>query len=104
MHIFRYQEKFTNIYSTNNLYKFQFSLIRVTCPAHLILLDLLIYLAESINHAAPRYAVVSTLPSLHPSSVQIFSSAPCSLTPSVYVPPLMSETKFNTNIEPQKKL
>jgi hypothetical protein len=31
-------------------------------------------------------------PSLHLSSVRIFSSAPCSQTPSVYVPPLMWET------------
>jgi hypothetical protein len=31
--------------------------------------------------------IVSILPSPHPSSVQISSSAPCSQTPSVYIPP-----------------
>jgi hypothetical protein len=58
----------------------------------------------SKSHDVPRYAVFSILPSPHPSSVQIASSAPCSQTSSVYVPPLMSETKFHIRTKPQLKL
>jgi hypothetical protein len=59
---------------------------------------------KSTNHEAPFYAIFFTLLSFHPSLAQIFSSAPCSKAPSVYVPPLMSETKFHTQTEPQAKL
>jgi hypothetical protein len=87
-------------FPTNNLYTFLFSPIRSTCPTHLILLNfrILIILGEEY-----KYAVFSTLPSLHLSSVQIVPSAPCSQKLSVYVPLLMSEAMFHTHIEPQAK-
>jgi hypothetical protein len=61
-----------------------------------------LYLQKSASYEAPRYAVFSNLLSLHPSSVQMIST-PCSQTHSVYVLPLMSETKFDTHIEVQEK-
>jgi hypothetical protein len=60
---------------------------------------MLLCLAKSTSYETPHYAAFSNLLLFHPASVQIFSSAPCSQTPSVCVPPLMPETKFHTHSE-----
>jgi hypothetical protein len=55
------------------------------CPSHPPQLDYSNYTWRrvQITKLLVIYAVFSTLPSPHPSSVQISSSAPCSQTPSV---------------------
>jgi len=71
---------------TKILYEFLSSPMCTTCPAHLILLDFIIlYMVKCTNYEVPHYAVFSSLLLLSPSYVQIFSSALCSQTPSVYV-------------------
>jgi hypothetical protein len=75
------------------------------CPSHPPWLHHSIYtwrIAGPINYEA-HYVDFCSLLALHLSSVQIFSSAPCSQIPSVYVPPLMLETKFDSHTEPQAK-
>jgi hypothetical protein len=48
-------------------------------------------LERSKNREVPRYAVFSTILLPHPPLVQISSSATCSQTPSVHVPPLVRD-------------
>jgi hypothetical protein len=66
--------------------------MRATCPAHLILLDLitLTYSVKNIVCEVHHYAIFSTI-SLLPFQVQISSSTLCSQKPSVYVPPSKCE-------------
>jgi hypothetical protein len=52
-------------YPTNVLYAFLLVRIRATCPAYLILLDLIILII--LGDEVPHYAVFSNFPSLHPS-------------------------------------
>jgi hypothetical protein len=60
------------------------------CPSHSPWLDHYTKLYFEKSTSSPQYAVFSNLLSLHLSSVQ---------TPSVYVPPSMSVTKFHTHTE-----
>jgi hypothetical protein len=49
-------------------------------------------MVQSISYKPPHYTVFFGLPTLPPSQVQIFSSAPYSWTPSIYVLPLVWES------------
>jgi hypothetical protein len=77
-----------------------------TNPAHIMVLDfiILIILAKSTSCEAPHYAIFSNAVLFHPSSIQIFSSAPFLQIHVVSVIPLMSETKFHAQTKVQEKL
>jgi hypothetical protein len=49
------------------------------------------------NYEVPHDVAFSVVPLFHSTFVQIFSSAPCSQTPSAYPPLLVVETKFHTH-------
>jgi hypothetical protein len=65
----------------------------ILCPTHLPWLDHSHYIWWKVQ-SAPHYAVFSNLPSVHLSSVQIFSSAHYSQISSVCIPPLMQRPSF----------
>jgi hypothetical protein len=84
-----------SVFRKNNIYLFLFS-VRTTCETHLILVELIILITLGKGYKSHSSTLCSVLhpPITHPSSVQIFSSALCYETPSVYVPPLISEIKL----------
>jgi len=61
------------------------------------------YLAKRTSHEAPRYAVFCSLPPLPLSWVQIFSSAPCSQTPSIYIFNILDGSKSKSIHEEIKR-
>ena len=80
---------------------------RATCPAHLILIDVITRKIFGEQHRSLKLLIMkfSPLPCyLVPLGHKIFSSAPCSQTPTPYVPPSIWATKFHTHTKQQKKL
>jgi len=91
---------FPSGFLTKILYTPLFSPIRATCPAHLILL----YVITRTILGEQYRSLSSSLCSFLHSTAQILSSTLYSQTPSAYISPSMSATKFHTHTKQQAKL
>jgi hypothetical protein len=72
-------------------------------PSHPLALIILSVLGEEYRLLGSSLFKFLHLPATSSiSSIQVIPSAPFSQTPSVYVPPLMPQTKFHAHPAPQK--